>query len=236
MLFRRQMRQQLQAITLVAVLGAGLTACGPVGSSSQATSLADIALHSDEVPSTVKHCSTLSGAYPAITHAYDGPEQDSTAWQAALAGGAIDAWVEVYAGRSDPMRPDANPCGLWPTANRDAGTIGPSIQNVVMKYKNVASAHLCFTRGDFVPLQHPGYPDTKCVFGGPTTEGNGDRAWCRFVHRARKGILLLGAIRPEHLHGYLLPRLLADRPIRVDDRRHLPPYRGRWGKGRVSRR
>ena len=171
MLFRKQMRQQLQAITLVAVLGASLTACWPVGSSSPATSLADIALHPDEVPSTVTHCSTLSGAYPAITHAYDRPEQDSTAWQAALAGGATDAWVEVYAGRSDLMRPDANPCGQWPTANWDAGTIGPSIQNVVIKYKNMASAHLSFTRGDFVPLQHPGYLDTKYVFGGPTTRG-----------------------------------------------------------------
>jgi hypothetical protein len=165
------MRQQVQAISLVAVVAAVLAACGPLGSSSQAVSLADIALHSDEVPSGLKHCSALSGAYPAISHAYFQAAEDNKAWQAALAGGATDAWVEVYAGRSDIMKPDADPCSSWATANSVSGRTGPSIQNVVIKYKNVASAHLSFTRGDFVPQHHLGYLDTKYVFGGPTTKG-----------------------------------------------------------------
>ena len=74
------MHQQVQAITLVAVVAAVLAACGPLGSSSQAVSLSDIALHSDEVPSGFKHCTALSGAYPSISHAYDHPDRDDKAW------------------------------------------------------------------------------------------------------------------------------------------------------------
>ncbi len=168
------MHRKVQTTTLVAVVATCLTACGPLGSSSQAASLADIALHPDEVPSGLKHCSALSGAYPAISRAYDHPDRDNQAWQAALAAGATDAWIEIYRGRNDIMRPDVDQCSFWPTANSIDGVIGgPSIQNVVIKYKNVASAHLSFTRGDFVPLQHLGYLGTKVtvVGGQPTTKG-----------------------------------------------------------------
>jgi len=137
-------------------------------------SLADIALHADEVTSGLTHCSPLSGAYPAISHAYDHPEDDNKAWQAALADGATDAWVEIYRGRTDIMRADVDPCNLWPTANWVDAVIGPTIQNVVIKYKNVASAHQSFTRGDFVPLQHLGYLGaTVTTMGGrPITKGS----------------------------------------------------------------
>jgi hypothetical protein len=168
------MHQQVRAISLVAVVATILAACGPLGSSSQAVSLSDIALHSDEVPSGLKHCSALSGAYPLISHAYDHPDQDNQAWQAALAAGATDAWIEIYRGRNDIMRADVDQCSFWPTANSIDGVIGgPSIQNVVIKYKNVESAHLSFTRGDFVPLQHLGYLGTKytVVGGQPTAKG-----------------------------------------------------------------
>lgn len=167
------MRQELPAMSLVAVVAAILAACGPLGSSSQAVSLSDIALHSDEVPSGLKHCSPLSGAYPNISHAYDHPDRDDKAWQAALADGATDAWVEIYRGRTDYMRANVDPCNFWLTANDIEANIGPTIQNVVIKYKNVESAHLAFIRGAFVPLQKLDYLASKytVVGGQPTGKG-----------------------------------------------------------------
>ncbi len=168
------MHRQVQAISLEGAVAAVLAACGPLGASSQAVSLADIALHSNEVPSGLKHCSALSGHYPLISRAYDHPDQDNQAWQAALAGGATDAWIEIYRGRAEGMRANFDECSIWPTANWIDGVIGPSIQNVVIKYKNSASAHLSFTRGEFIPLEHVGYLDrTYTVVGGePTTKGS----------------------------------------------------------------
>jgi hypothetical protein len=144
-----------------------------MGSSNQTVSLSDIALHSDEVPSGLKHCSPLSGAYPLISHAYDHPDQDNQAWQAALAGSATDAWIEIYRGRADYFRANFDECTQWSTANSIDSDLGPSIQNVVIKYKNVESAHQALTRGNFVPLEHLGYLGTKytVVGGQPTVKG-----------------------------------------------------------------
>jgi len=172
MLFQ-SMRRQVQAISLVAVVAAVLAGCGPLGSSNQTVSLSDIALHSDEVPSGLKHCSPLSGAYPLISHAYDHPDRDNQAWQAALGDGATDAWVEIYRGRTDYMRANVDPCNLWLTANSIEANIGPSIQNVVIKYKNAAGAHSAFIRGEFVPWQKLDYlASTYTMVGGqPTGKG-----------------------------------------------------------------
>jgi hypothetical protein len=167
------MRQQVQAISLVVVVSAVLAACGPLGSSSQVVSLSDIALHPDEVPSGLTHCSALSGAYPAIAHAFDHPNEDSQAWNAALTNSAMDAWVEIYRGRADYMRANFDQCTQWSTANTIDGNLGPSIQNVVIKYKNAASAHSAFIRGEFVPLQKLDcLASTYTVVGGqPTGKG-----------------------------------------------------------------
>src|SRR5260370_4704366 len=99
------MRQQVQAISLVVVVSAVLAACGPLGSSSQVVSLSDIALHPDEVPSGLTHCSALSGAYPAIAHAFDHPNEDSHACNAALTNSAMDAWVQSSRRRADYLIP-----------------------------------------------------------------------------------------------------------------------------------
>jgi len=167
------MRQQMHVVTVVAVAATVLAGCGPLGSSNQSVSLADIALQSDEVPSGLTHCSALSGGYPAVSHTFDHPDQDNQAWNAALANSATDARIEIYRGRTDYMRANFDQCTQWPTANSIEAVIGPTIQNVVIKYKNEASAHLAFTRGEFVPLQKLDYlARTYTVVGGqPTGRG-----------------------------------------------------------------
>lgn len=167
------MRQQVQAISLVAVVAAALAACGPLGSSSQSVSLADIALQPDEVPSGLTHCSALSGAYPAIAHGFDHSDEDSQAWNAALTNNATDAWIEIYRGREDYFRANFDQCTQWPTANSIEAVLGPTIQNVVIKFKNVESAHSAFIRGEFVPLQKLDYLASKytVVGGQPTGKG-----------------------------------------------------------------
>lgn len=132
-------------MAFIVIAGCGIGA----GSPNPALSIQEIALQSGDLPGGMHRCDNLSGKFPDVSKNYGTPADSEKAWTAAYTFGAVEAWAEVYVD-------DAKFCTSGAYAGpTDLGATAAThfVQNLLIRYRNEATAEQAFQTGHFVPQQ-----------------------------------------------------------------------------------